>query len=988
MSRTLSIRTLRRIPLAAGFLASAVLAQESRPRPGGPAAAPAQNGLELLLDRIASARITSPLVDLSPLAARVVDLDASPPETTLAAESGALRIWRLPLPVRRDEAAAAAPPSLTDPAGQPAGDDVKLSILPAHQEVALAELPVFAEQNKKRSPEGERYVVVDAPLDATFEIARCGAPLRCTFVAKRFSPAAADDPAPPSPEVTIAVDGEPVGELMVVVEDKAVFELPPKSGTSKVTVKVAGATTRRGGIVLLQSFALDAADGFDRAAVTAPAGRRDLRLRYLPAPPRALVTLFDVGDGHPAREVAREVMLLAGGAAIVAGTPQPLEVELDGGAPVATRGRAQELPFTVPGDGVHRLVVRSAAASFAGRVWLVQPRALLLPIRQPELAALSESSPVRGCESRDGSPLVRHVMIDDDTRRSLLSPPATSAEFKVEVAAGAKLEFSLGLVALQKELPKTAVEVEVTLATADGRNFRLFGEAVRERGKWMDHEVALPANVAGAATLRIATRGDARGPTSARDVLAAIAEPTLLAPAPVRRPNLIIYLVDTLRADHCSPFGYARPTTPEVGRIASEGLLFESAFSQAPWTRPSVATLFTSRLYSFHGAGKTTGLSPDLTTIAERMRSAGYATAGFIANAHVHGSSLNFEQGFSRFDAVEKGRRRGTARANDVHAAALAWLEANTRRPFFLYVHTIDPHAPYDPPKETAGVFGGDYQGPITADATVARNLTNAAPLPAQDLQHVVDLYDEEILFNDRALGSFVDKLHDLGVWDDTLFVFLSDHGEEFYEHGGFGHGGTLWNELLHVPLVVKPDRRDGETIASRRLAERVRTLDLLPTLLARLGVAAPAEEAMGVDLAAAFGAGELPELPVIAEEEPDKRCLLSGRLKYVVYGPASSEPGRHLFDLVADPKEQNDLAAAQPELGRRMDGELARILADYAARGFTPIRNAAQQRLGAADLQALKRLGYVGNDGDAPDAAGTPDGRKKKPAANDDDDR
>jgi arylsulfatase A-like enzyme len=963
MCRTLSNPTLRRLALAAGFLALLLAPRRELAAAPQAAGAPAQNALELLLDRIASAHVTSPLVEIAPLAPLVVDLDATPPETTL--DGGLQRVWRLPLPVRRDEAAATAPPALTDPAGQPAGADAQLALVPAHHEVALAELQVFAELNRKRGPEGDRYLVVDTPLEASFDVVRCGSALHCTFVAKRFGPAAPDDPSPPSPEVTITVDGEAAGELMVVVEDRAVFDLPPKSGTSRVTVKVAGASTRRGGIVLLQSFALDAADGFDRAAVTAPAGRKDLRLRYLPAPPRAVVPLFDVGEGRPAKVIERDVMLLAGGAQIVAGAMQPLEVALDGGAPVATKGRAQELGFDVARDGVHHLVLKSAAPSFVGRVWLVQPRALLLPMRQPELAAIAESSPVRGCESRDGSPLVRHVMVDDDTRRSLLAPPATTAEFPVTIAAGARLEFSVALVTLEKQLPKSAVEVEVTLASADGRSFRLFGETVRERGRWMDHQAAIPANVTGPATIRIATRGDARGPTSARDVLAAIAEPTLVAPAPKRRPNLIVYLVDTLRADHCTPFGYERATTAQLGRVASEGLLFESAYSQAPWTRPSVATLFTSRLYSFHGAGKTTGLSPDLTTLAERMRSAGYATAGFIANAHVHGSSLNFEQGFTRFDAVEKGRRRGTARANDVHAAALQWLEANTNRPFFLYVHTIDPHAPYDPPKETEGVFSGNYQGPITADATVARSLTNAAPLAPADLQHVVDLYDEEILFNDRAMGSFIDKLHDLGVWDDTLFVFLSDHGEEFYEHGGFGHGGTLWNELLHVPLVVKPDRRTGETVAARRLGERVRTLDLLPTLLARLGVATPAEEAMGVDLAGAFAGGELPELPVIAEEEPDKRCLLSGRLKCIVYGPASSEPGTHVFDLVADPKERSDLCVDHPELGRKMEGEIARLLKEYEARGFTPIRNAARQRLGAADLQALQRLGYVGNDGD-----------------------
>jgi hypothetical protein len=259
MSRTFSNRTLRRLALAAGFLASGLLlprrarepgAQEVPAPPPKPAAAavavaaPAQSSLELLLDRFSAAHVTSPLADEKPLAPVVVDLDAAPPETTVPAgadDPAVRRVWRLPLPVRRDEAAVADPPALLDPAGKAAGTDVQFEVVPARRDVAFAELPVFADRAKKRSPEGDRYVVVDAPLEATFEIARSGAPLHCVFVAKRFGAAAPDDADPPSPELTITVDGEPVGELMVLVEDRAIFDLAPKFGASRVTVKVAGA---------------------------------------------------------------------------------------------------------------------------------------------------------------------------------------------------------------------------------------------------------------------------------------------------------------------------------------------------------------------------------------------------------------------------------------------------------------------------------------------------------------------------------------------------------------------------------------------------------------------------------------------------------------------------------------------------------------------------------------------------------------------------
>jgi arylsulfatase A-like enzyme len=212
--------------------------------------------------------------------------------------------------------------------------------------------------------------------------------------------------------------------------------------------------------------------------------------------------------------------------------------------------------------------------------------------------------------------------------------------------------------------------------------------------------------------------------------------------------------------------------------------------------------------------------------------------------------------------------------------------------------------------------------------------------------------------------------------------LVVSDHGEEFQDHGGFGHGTVMWNELLHVPLVVKLDRRDGDPPGGRRISERVRVMDVPQTLLQRAGVAAPPSEFMGFDLAPAFTAdGEIPELPVIAEEFPDRKCLIANDLKWTWYGPKCRKQRTWLFNLADDPLELHDLSEERPEVVRRMREELERLYADWEARGFKH-HQMVQERLGAADLEALGQLGYIdagGDDEDDGESAPAPADRDAK---------
>jgi arylsulfatase A-like enzyme len=575
-------------------------------------------------------------------------------------------------------------------------------------------------------------------------------------------------------------------------------------------------------------------------------------------------------------------------------------------------------------------------------------------------------------------------MSKDDTRLALLAPVPTVVELPVELRAGDRFEVELAALPLvEQHLRHPPVKGRVVF-TRPGMAPVTLAEVElsrKRRIEWGRTARPITETEAGSGTLRFESACVGAPAVAAFEALIAFADPVIVRPASRRQPNVLVYLIDTLRADHCTPYGSSRDTTPQLQRLAAEGVVFERAFSQAPWTRPSVATLFSSYLHSFHNASKTTGLAPEIETLAERFRKAGYATAAFLANAHVHGSSLNFEQGFSQFEAVEKARQRGDSRANQVHDEALAWLDLHQDRPFFLYLHTIDPHAPYDPPESTRGIWSAGYTGRMSPARTNARELTSRSPLPPADLQHVLDLYDEEILFNDREFGRLCDQLRARGLWDDTIVLVVSDHGEEFYEHEGFGHGTTLWNELVHVPLILKPDRRDGESLGGGRVREPVRVMDVPQTLLLRAGLVAPESEFMGVDLSPGLFGLELPELPVIAEEFPDKKMLISGPLKLIWYGPGCRKQGTWLFNLADDPREENNLADARPEAANAMKGELERILRDYEERGFRR-HTMVQEKLAAADLEALAQLGYIGDGAEEDAESGDGDGAADRGAS------
>jgi arylsulfatase A-like enzyme len=444
------------------------------------------------------------------------------------------------------------------------------------------------------------------------------------------------------------------------------------------------------------------------------------------------------------------------------------------------------------------------------------------------------------------------------------------------------------------------------------------------------------------------------------------------APARLReRPNVILVMVDTLRADHLSCYGGAIPT-PNLCRIGEEGTIFRG-FAHASWTKPSAATLLTSLLPTSHGAtSKTAALPPQAPTLAEAMKERGYATGGIVTNVNL-AESFGFAQGFDEYHYLAPdylfGARESSSKlalyqiaravwfkldrrlrfgdfyqdSRVVNRVAFDWLERHREARFFLFLHYMDPHDPY---------FAHPYDGYAVARAA------NPHPDPrlAAEMRR---LYAGEVAYLDEGFGELLAQLEALGLYDDAVIAVVSDHGEEFQEHGGFWHGLTLYEEQIHVPLLVKWSK--GRPAAPREVSGVARLVDVGPTLLARAG-AAPPPSMQGVDLALPFAARAEKDRVLFAEEDHEGNVLRAIRTdgwKLVEANPGNPRglPPRELFHLAADPGERSDRYFDEParaaELGAHLEGQ--QKLAEAARVGA-----GASAAIGAAERERLRALGYV----------------------------
>ncbi len=419
---------------------------------------------------------------------------------------------------------------------------------------------------------------------------------------------------------------------------------------------------------------------------------------------------------------------------------------------------------------------------------------------------------------------------------------------------------------------------------------------------------------------------------------------------PPQPDSALLVVVDTLRADHLGLYGGRRPTSPNLDRRARRGLVFERAWATSPWTLPSVASLLTGRLPSHHGAGvKLRGadgrnfsrLAAEVPTVVEALRAAGLRTAAIVNNPFLD-ARFGVDRGFDTWDH-RPGEGRKVQRADAVVDQVLAWLREQRDGRFFLLVHLIDPHLDYDAPAPFRGTFTGEEAGaprPAVKMRTVRRALEAGEEV---DMAFLEAAYDVEVAFVDAHLERLLAGLEELALDRRTLVVLTSDHGEEFGEHGGFEHGHSTFDEVARVPLVLW-----GPGIRAGRRQDPVTLLDVAPTLLSALGVAAPAE-LLGRSLLGSPG-----EQPCLVVERP----LYGAEETALVRWPWKLRRERgsraSLFDLGRDPHERNDLARQRGDVAQRLDAALQRCTAGAPAAG------AAATELDAELEEELRSLGYI----------------------------
>jgi len=567
----------------------------------------------------------------------------------------------------------------------------------------------------------------------------------------------------------------------------------------------------------------------------------------------------------------------------------------------------------------------------------------------------------------------------EEYRNALFVHSPATVTFEVPVPKDGRLHFGMGIT--EKNSP-------ITFRVA-ANSKELYSKAVADLESWEDADVDLSSYSGRTIKLTFAT--DAAKPGA----VALWANPLLTTKAPKNRPNVLIYLIDTERADHTSLYGYARDTTPFLKKLGVQGLVFEDSQVQAPRTKQSVASLLTS-LYSYtHGIIHNYDTIPKgAATLAEQLRAAGYVTASIVANPFA-GRLSGLDRGFdylAEWAVVQRYRTDAHDRGTDseaVNKIAFPWLEQHRDEPFLLYAHATDPHAPYRPPagfeekfaspKDTPE-FDRNYKSLGGADKYAGGTVVNRAGCiksgvkPDQFIRRAIDRYDGEILHNDASLEQLVGKLKQLGILDNTLIVVVSDHGEEFWEHGWTSHGHSLYQELTNgVFLMWNPKLIP----TPRRVAEPVQLVDVMPTLLDLLDVKIPDVvegqslapfakgqpfQRRGPVMTSRFADPEARKIGVVPENRVDAVALLDASWK-LIYREKGKEAGVNrveLYDRRADRGDTKNVAAGNPQQVDRMMTEIGKWL-DAQKQIRNLLGKGAQATLDPKTIEQLKSLGYLG---------------------------
>ena len=662
-------------------------------------------------------------------------------------------------------------------------------------------------------------------------------------------------------------------------------------------------------------------------------------------------------EGQSASVVAEKVVKLAlpsadaGAATLVLRlrslTATPLVVHLNDKpiADLALAGRSFEtLRVSLPAGALHAgdnelqlRVTRTGSAPGVPSAGLLLDWIRLSPAGDaPSEASPASLTALRGAEG--GAPT------------GLRLPEGVALGYALEVPAGASLVGTLEPGAATSKLQLTAVR--------DGAPPLALSELAASTAPRV---IDIPLGALAGSIARFELRAQG-GPVALSRMRVETPREAASLPASAPAKNAIVILIDTLRADALSPFRPStRVKTPGLDTFLGGAAVMRNARSQENWTKPSVATLLSSLLPWQHEAVTGDARVPaSVELLPELLAADGFFTGAFIANGYVS-DKFGFKQGWSTYrNYIREGRK---SPAQYVVADVLEWLDSRPKdKPFFLYVHTIDPHVPYKPPEQFLSMYDSEpYSGPVDFRQTgdlLERVKIGKVRLGERDKTRLRALYDAEISYHDVHFAALMQGLKERGLETETVVAITADHGEEFWDHGSVGHGHSVYDELLHVPLIM---RVPGLTQHKQVLDDAVGLIDVMPTVLDALGKPIP-EHLVGRSLLPALrGQGADAPRAAVTGFMRGWRTIGVGSYKLVQRTLASA----WLYDVKADPGEKRDLAGERPIALRYLRGMLGLTLATQDDdRGPAHAARKHKAETTAIDAQTeaqLRALGYVG---------------------------
>lgn len=435
--------------------------------------------------------------------------------------------------------------------------------------------------------------------------------------------------------------------------------------------------------------------------------------------------------------------------------------------------------------------------------------------------------------------------------------------------------------------------------------------------------------------------------------------------------NVLLISIDTLRADHISCYGYFKPTTPAIDRLAHEGTMFTQNLAQRGQTWPSLTSILTSMYPQIHGVRENGQiLDASIWTIAQYLQANDFATAAFLSNMH-RAPHRGFDLKFLANTTKDQGLRD-----RQVSNAAMNWIRKNRNRPFFAWIHFLSPHKPYFPPSPFRERFGS-WPPPEGLDAskeTLDEIILNKTPLSQDELGFVISQYDGEIALVDSLVSEVLAGLEELGLQDHTLVILTADHGEELFQHHHYCyHSCSIYDSVLRVPLIF---RLPHVVPSSKSVATVVESIDIAPTLFDFLGISLPSTfEGKSLKPLIVQDFDEIP-VPFLAfsEIKEDIASIRTAHWRYIAnpnrarlddFTPYSSVDDerrngyaiqeQELYDLRNDPDEMQNLAFTPH--GREIIESLKPRLAAWRAQGSA---TAPQEEMDPATLEELRSLGYI----------------------------